>query len=100
MQYNNCNMISSPQQCIYYKYVQHNTGIGFVYINGKTKANSYNQFFIIIYTVYIFTISNLIIIDFDNPQVASFINPFTFSYHYNKHIFYIYLYYTYKALQV
>ena len=47
-----------------------------------------------------FTMSNLIIMDFNNPQVASSTNPFAFSYYYNKYIQSIYLYYTYKALQV
>jgi len=40
----------------------------------------------IVYAAYMLTISNLIIVDFDNPQVASAANPSAFSYYYSKHM--------------
>jgi hypothetical protein len=39
----------------------------------------------------ILTVSNLIIADFNNPQVASATNPSGFRYYYSKYILYIYL---------
>jgi hypothetical protein len=46
----------------------------------------YNTKFIIAYATHTLTISNLIIVDFNNPQVASAANPSAFSYYYSKHI--------------
>jgi len=46
-------------------------------------------------------ISNLIIIDFDNPQVAGATNPSAFGYHYSEYMLYICLkeVYTNKSIQ-
>ena len=52
--------------------------------------------FTVVYAVYMHIMSNLIIADFDNPQVASAVNPSAFGYYYGKYILCICLYTAHK----
>ena len=59
--------------------------MSFTYANkGLRQYLHFNITFI--YTLLTLTINNLIIADFDNPQVASTTNPSAFGYHYSEHM--------------